>query len=129
MRGNKLIVRSPNLLVELEVRSAAQTPLSRDCGMKNSANKKRVIPDVRTKQERLLRSRARQRDEHVGNVLLSQMMGLIGDLQPAGARKRFEQRPDIIAKLSVADPALLQNVPSQNVKVKLRRDPQMPAVI
>jgi len=57
------------------------------------------------------------------------MVGFIGDLQPARARKRFEQRRDIIAKFAVADSALLQNVPGQNVKIKLRRDPQVPAII
>ena len=38
-------------------------------------------------------------------------------------------RDHVIAKFSVADPALLQNVPGQNVEIKLRRDPQMSAVI
>jgi len=57
------------------------------------------------------------------------MVGFIGDLQAARARKRFEQRRYIIAKFAVADSALLQNVPGQNVKIKLRRDPQVPAII
>ena len=130
MRSDKLIVGPANLLVKFDIRPAAQTtPLSRDCGMKNAADEKRVIADVRPEQERLLRSRATQRDEHVGNVLLSEIVGLIGDLQPARARKCFKQRPDIITKLAVADSALLQNVPGENVKVKLRRYPQMSAVI
>src|SRR5437016_13164866 len=97
--------------------------------MKNSTDEKRVITNVRPEQKRLLRRRATQRDEHVGNVLLSEIVGLIGDLQPAGPRKCFKQRPNIITKLAVADSALLQNVPGQNVKVKLRRYPQMSAVI
>ena len=58
-----------------------------------------------------------------------EVVGLIGDLQPARTRECFEQRRDIIAKLPIANPALLQNVPGQNVKIKLRRDPQMSAVI
>jgi hypothetical protein len=45
------------------------------------------------------------------------------------ARKSFEQGRHIIAKLAVADPALLQNVPGQDVKIKLSGNPQMPAVI
>ncbi len=55
MRGNKLIVGPADLLVKFDIRSAAQTPsLSRDCGMKNSADEERVIPDMGPKQKRLL---------------------------------------------------------------------------
>src|SRR5262249_14200289 len=130
MRRNELIVRPANLLVEFDIRSATQTAsLSRDCGMKNAADKERVITNVRPKQERLLRRSAGQRDQDVGNVLFGQLMGFIGDLQPAGARKRLEQRRDVIAKLAVADPALLQHVPGEHVKIKLRGYPQMSAVI
>jgi len=46
---------------------------------------------VRPKQKRLLGSSALQCDEDVGNVLLSQMMRLIADLQSTGARKSFQQ--------------------------------------
>src|SRR5215472_3453005 len=42
MRGNKLIVRPADLLVKLDIRPAAQAaPVSRDCGMKNSADEQR----------------------------------------------------------------------------------------
>jgi hypothetical protein len=44
------------------------------------------------------------------------------------ARENFKQRRDIIAKLAVADPPLLEDVPGQNVKIKLGRYPKMPAV-
>src|SRR5437899_10010871 len=77
---------------------------------------------------RPLRSRASQRDEHVANVLLSAIVDLVRQLQLVRARKSFEQRPDIVAKLAVADPALLQNVPGQNIKIKLRRNPQVSAI-
>jgi hypothetical protein len=79
-------------------------------------------------QKRLFRSRARQRDKDVRNVLLSEI-GFVRDLQAAGVRKCFEQRRDVIAKLPVADPTLLQNVPSKDVEIKLRRNPEMSAVI
>ena len=59
----------------------------------------------------------------------SEMMCLLGNLQPARARKCFQQRRDVIAKLSISDSALLQDVASEHVKVKLRRNPKMPAVI
>ena len=118
MRGNKLIAGPANLLVEFDVRSAAQATPMRVL-MENSADEKRVITNVRSKQKRLFWSRARQRDEHVGDVLLGEIVGLIGNLQPARARKRFKQRRDVIAKLPVADPALLQNVPGKNIKIKL----------
>ena len=73
--------------------------------------------------------RAGQRDEHIGDILLSAIIDLVRKLQPVRARKRFKQRCDIIAQIAVADPALLQNVPGQNIKIKLRRNPQMSAVI
>ena len=130
MRGDKLIICPTDLLVKFDVRSAAQAAtLSGNCRMKNAADEKGVIPDVRPEQERLLGSCAVQRDQNVGNVLFGEMMRFIGDLQATRVRKGFEQRRHIIAKLAVADSALLQNVPGQHVKIKLRRNPQMPAVI
>src|SRR6266487_4411953 len=96
--------------------------------MKNAGDEKRVIANVRTKQKRLLGSRAGQRDEHIRNILLSAMIDLVRHLQPVRARKSFKQRRDVIAQFAIADPALLQNVTSQNIKIKLRRYPQMFAV-
>ena len=60
--------------------------------VKNSADEERVITNVRPKQERLLGRCAGQRNQHVGNVLFGKTMSFIGDLQPARARKSFEQR-------------------------------------
>src|SRR6476659_1564609 len=119
MRGYKLIVRPAHLLVKLKVWSATQTAPLRVL-VKNSADKQRVIANVRPKQERLLRSGAIQRDQDIGNVLFGQMMCLLGNLEPARVRKCFQQRRHVIAKLSVADSALLQHVASKHVKVKLR---------
>src|SRR5947207_32340 len=96
--------------------------------MKNAGDEKRVIANVCTKQKRLFGSRAGQRDEHVGKILLSAIIDLVRHLQPVRARKSFKQRRDVIAQLAVADPALLQNVPRQNIKIKLRRYPQMFAI-
>ena len=91
MRRNKLIVRPADLLVKLDVRSATQTaPLG--VLVKNSADEKRVIANVRPKQKRLLRSGAIQRDQDIGNVLFGEMMCLLGNLQPARVRKCFQQR-------------------------------------
>src|SRR5690348_4783417 len=98
MRGNKLIVRPADLLVKFDVRSATQAAvLSRDCGMKNSADEQRVVANMRPKQERLLRSGAVQRDQDIGNVLFGYMMCLVGNLEPARVRKCFQQRCNIIA--------------------------------
>src|SRR5262245_27798473 len=132
MRGNKLVVRPADLLIKFDVRSATQVALSRDCGMKNSADEQRVIANMRAKQKRLLRSGAVQRDQDIGNVLFGQMMcpacnavrsiagRLVGNLESARVRKCFQQRCNIITKLSVPDSALLQHVASEHVKVKLR---------
>ena len=97
--------------------------------MKNSADEQRVIANVRSKQKRLLWSGAIQRDQDIGNVLFGQMMCLLGNLHPARVRKCFQQRRDVIAKLPVPDSALLQDVASEYIKVKLRRDVQLAAVI
>src|SRR5215471_3744529 len=65
MRRNKLIICPSDLLIKFDVRSATQTaPLG--VLVKDSADEKRVITNVRPKQERLLRSGAVQRDQHVG---------------------------------------------------------------
>src|SRR6476469_1391445 len=128
MRGNELIVRPADLLVKLDVRSATQTAQLRVL-VKNSADEKRVIANVRPKQECLLGSGAIQRDQNIRNVLFGEMMCLLGNLKPARVRKRFQQRRNVIAKLSVPDSALLQDVASEHVKIKLRRDMQLAAVI
>src|SRR4249919_3337305 len=127
MRRNKLIVRPAHLLVKFDVRSATQAAPLRVL-VKNSADKKRVIANMRPKQKRLLRSGATQRDQDIGNVLFGQMMCLLGNLHPARVRKCFQQRGDVIAKFSVPDSALLQDVASEHIKVKLGRDVQLAAV-
>src|SRR5215468_9652574 len=131
MRRNKLIVRTADLLVKLDVRSAAQTP-PLGVLVKNSANEQRVITNMSPEQKCLLWSGAIQRDQNIGNILLGQMMcpacnavrsttgSLVGNLEPVRPRKCFQQRGNIIAKLSVSDSPLLQDVASEHVKVKLR---------
>jgi len=96
--------------------------------VKNAADEKRVITDVRAQQKRLLGSRAGQRDEHVRDILLSVAVDLVRHLQSVRARKSFEQRRHVIAQFTITDPALLQNVPGQHIKIKLRRNPQMSAI-
>ena len=89
MRRHKLIVRPADLLIELDVRSATPTaPLG--VLVKNSADEKRVIPNVRPKEKHLLWRGAVQRDQDIGNVLFGQMMCLIGNLEPARVRKCFQ---------------------------------------
>ena len=122
MRGNKLIVRPADLLVKFDVRSATQAA-ALSVLVKNSADKQRVIANMRAKQERLLGSSAVQRDQDIGNVLLGEMMCLVGNLEPARVGKCFQQRCDVIAKPSVPYSALLQDVASQHVKIELRRNP------
>src|SRR5215203_6114730 len=117
MRGYKLIVRPAHLLVKLDVRSATQTASLRVL-VKNSADEQRVITNMRPKQKGLLWSGTIQRDQDIGNVLFGEMMCLVGNLHPARVRKCFQQRRDVVAKLSVPDSALLQDVPSKHVKVK-----------
>src|SRR5437762_3908541 len=96
--------------------------------MKNAGDEKRVIANVCTKQKRLLGGRAGQGDKHIRNILLSAIIDLVRHLQPVRARKSFQQRSDVIAQFAITDPALLQNVPGQNIKIKLRRYPQMFAI-
>src|SRR5262245_66273944 len=104
MRRNKLIVRPADLLVKLDVWSATQTAsLSRDCGMKNSADKQRITTNMRAKHEGLLRRSAVQSNQDIGDVLLGQMIYLVGNLKPTRMRKCFEQPRNVIAKLYIAD--------------------------
>jgi hypothetical protein len=44
------------------------------------------------------------------------------------ARKSFEQRSDIIAKFTIADAGLLQDVSGENIKIELGRDVEMSRV-
>ena len=128
MRSDHFEIGPADLLVELYVRSATQTAPLRVL-MKNAADEKRVVADVRAQQKRLLVCRAGQRDEHVRDILLSAIIVLIRHLQSVRARKSFEQRRHVVAQFAIADPALLQNVPGQNVKIKLRRYSEISAVV
>src|SRR5712671_3030166 len=73
--------------------------------------------------------RGRTRGRLTLQLLSSQHTAATADYLMAFARESFEQRRDIIAKLAVADPALLQDMAGQNVKIKLRRYPQLSAVV
>ena len=61
MGGDHLIICPPDLLVELQVGRAATTAALR-AFVKNSADEKGIIPDVRAKEEGLFGRRPRQRD-------------------------------------------------------------------
>ena len=71
MRSNELIIRPADLLVKSDVRRAAQAAPLR-VFMENSADEKRIIPDMRAKQKRLLCARPGQRDEHVAKYTARQ---------------------------------------------------------
>ena len=45
-----------------------------------------------------------------------------------GARKGFQNGGDVIAKFTIGDAGLLENVPGKHVKIKLRRDLKMSGV-
>jgi hypothetical protein len=64
-------------------------------------------------------------DQHVGNVFVRAIVDLVRALQLVRARKSFEERADIIAKFTIADAGLLQNVSGEDVKIKLGRDVEM----
>ena len=51
--------------------------------VENAADEKRVITDVRPEQKRLFWTHPGQRDQNIGDILLGEVVGLIGDLQSA----------------------------------------------
>src|ERR1700752_3687411 len=57
------------------------------------------------------------------------MIDVVGRLQLVSARKSLEQRPDVIAEFAIADSGLLQNVPGQDIKIKLRRNAKVASVV
>ena len=88
--------------------------------VKNAADEERIVSDMRSKQERLLRGGAGEGDEHVRDVLAAVIFNLVRRLQSVRPRKRFQKRPDVIAKFSIDNASLLQDVPGEHVKIKLR---------
>ena len=127
VRSDKLIVGATNLFVKFDIRRTAQTaPLS--VLAKNAANKEGIIPDVRPEKKSLLGRRSGERDEHVGNVFVGAVVDLVRALQLVRARKSFEKRTDVIAKFTIADAGLLEDVSGEDVKIKLRRNVQMAGV-
>src|SRR5712691_11282503 len=127
MRCDQLVVGAANLLVKLQIgRTTTAAPLG--VLVKNAAEKERIISNVRAQQKALLGCRASERDEHVGDVRASSFCARVRRLQTIDARKSFEQRSDVIAQLAVVDARSLQNVTSQDVKIKSGRDRKMTGV-
>src|SRR5881227_1816829 len=136
MGSDELIIGATDLLIKFDVRRAPQTAPVRVL-VKNAADEERIISDVGAQQECLLWRRAGERDEHIGDVFVRAtpkafaspdhfgVVNLVRALQLVRARESFEQRADIIAKLAITDPGLLQDVPSQDIKIKLGRDVEM----
>ena len=93
--------------------------------MKDAAEKERIIADMRPKEKRLLGVGPGEGDEHVGNVLPPGFRGHMRREQSVRARERFQKRGHIIAELAIRDPNIAKNVPGENVKVKMGRDPEL----
>src|SRR5712691_1298985 len=96
--------------------------------VKNAAEEEGIISDMRSKQERLLWGGAGERDEHVGDVFATVIFDVVRGQQSVGPRKSFQKRPDVIAKFPIDNASLLQNVPSEHVKIKLRRNAKLAGV-
>jgi hypothetical protein len=121
---DQLIVRATHLFVKGEVGRAAQTaPLG--VLVKNAAKKKGIIPDMRPEKKRLLGGGAGEGDQHVGNVLPSGLRRHVRSEQSVRARERFQKRRDIIAELAIGDTNVAENVPGQDIKIKMRRNPKL----
>src|SRR5262249_16212458 len=118
MRSDQLIIGAPNLFVELNVGRAAQASPLRVL-VKNAADKERIISDVSAKQKRLLGRGASESNQDVGNVFVGAIVDLGRTLELVRARKSFQERSNVIAKFAVADSSLLQNVPGENIEIKL----------
>src|ERR1700682_6091471 len=127
MFGDEVIIRSSNLLVKLQVGTAAQAA-ALGVLVKDTADEERIISDVRPQKKGLRRCAAREGDEHVGEILMRRLVRRVRSPKQIGPRKRFQNRSDVIAKFTIGDAGLLENVPGQDVKIKLRRDLKMSGV-
>ena len=119
--SDELIIRPADLLVKRQVRRAAKTAALRVL-VENAAEEKRVIANMRPEQERLLGRRPGQRDQHIGNILALRFPRHVRRAQPARARKRFEERRDVIAELAIGDADVAQDMARQDIKIKVRRN-------
>src|SRR5438105_2926465 len=126
MRCEELIVAAAYLFVKPDVGRTAKTS-ALGVLVKNAADEERIISHVSTKQERLLGCGTGQRDQHIGNIFAGAtpkafaspdhlgVIDLVRALQLIRARKSFEQRANVIAKLAIADAGLLQNMSAHDV--------------
>ena len=105
VRSDELIIGPPDLLVKFQVGRAAPAAML-GVLVKNSAEKKRIIADVRAEQKSLFRRRAGQRDQHIGNVLAPDSSLSVRRTQTVRAGKSFEERADVIAQLAIGDSGL-----------------------
>ncbi len=118
VRRDELIITATDLFVKLDVGRAAKTAALRVL-VKDTTNEERVISHVRAEQECLFGRGAGERDKHIGNVFMRAAVDLVRALQLVRARKSFEERADVIAKFAITNARLLQDMPGEDVKVKL----------
>lgn len=124
---DQLVICPTDLFVEREVR---RTPQASPLGVlvEDAAEKQGIIADVRAKEESLFRTRPRQRDEHVRNVLPAGFRNHMRRAQTVGARKSFQERSDVIAELAIGDADIAQDMTGQDIKIKVRRNLELAGV-
>src|ERR1044071_4997402 len=127
VRRHQLVICPSDLLVKSEVGRAAKTPALRVL-VKDTAEKERIITDVRPEQKRLFRSGAGKGDQHIGNILAALVFGRVRRLQTVHPRKGFEKRSDVITKLPIGDADISQDVTRKHVKIKMRRDTKLTCI-
>ena len=74
---------------------------------------------MRPKKERLLGGGARERDQHVRDVLPLVLVGHVRRPQTARARKRFEERRYVITQFAIGDPGIAQDMAREHVEIKM----------
>src|ERR1700736_727745 len=124
MFGDEVIIRSSDLLVKLQVGTAAQTA-ALGVLVKDAADEERIISNVRAQKKGLRRRAARERNEHVGEILMRRFVRRVRSPKQIGPRERFQNGSDVIAKFTIGDAGLLENVPGKHIKIKLRRNLKM----
>src|ERR1700730_3909013 len=76
MRSDELKITAADLLIKFNIGRTSKTPALRVL-VKNSADEKRIISNVRPEKKGLFTAGASQRDQHVGNIFVDVILDLV----------------------------------------------------
>src|ERR1051325_4719063 len=119
MIARRAKLRAANALIIFQIGKTAAFGANANAFRKNTGEKQRIVPDVRANMEVRPLIRALQCSEHFKKIF--QWIGRARShaLRAFRSRKIRQHFSDVIGDLAVFNSGSLENVPDENVKIKM----------